>query len=91
MLGVTTNVGFLRSVSQSEAFSKGLVTTDYLDNISLDEFIEPPISEPILVSIAAAASRFGLDRGQLSVSSEILDEYSGHSGDPFKTLTRSYP
>jgi acetyl/propionyl-CoA carboxylase alpha subunit len=91
VLGVTTNVGFLRSVSQSEAFSKGLVTTDYLDNISLDEFIEPPISEPILVSIAAAASRFGLDRGQLSVGSEILDEYSGHSGDPFKTLTRSYP
>ena len=91
VLGVTTNVGFLRSVSQSEAFSKGLVTTDYLDNISLDEFIEPSISEPILVSIAAAASRFGLDRGQLSVGSEILDEYSGHSGDPFKTLTRSYP
>ena len=53
VLGVTTNVGFLRSVSQSEAFSKGLVTTDYLDNISLDEFIEPPISEPILVSIVA--------------------------------------
>ena len=67
------------------------IETPNLDNISLDEFIEPSISEPILVSIAAAASRFGLDRGQLSVGSEILDEYSGHSGDPFKTLTRSYP
>ena len=58
---------------------------------SLEEFEEPRISDSILVSIAAGASRFGLDRNQLSSSSEILDEYSGHSGDPFKTLTRSYP
>ena len=91
VLGVTTNVGFLREVSKSEAFSNGLVTTDYLDNVSLDEFEEPRISDSILVSIAAGASRFGLDRNQLSSSSETLDEYSGHSGDPFKTLTRSYP
>ena len=91
VLGVTTNVGFLREVSKSEVFSNGLVTTDYLDNVSLEEFEEPRISDSILVSIAAGASRFGLDRNQLSSSSEILDEYSGHSGDPFKTLTRSYP
>ena len=38
VLGVTTNVGFLREVSKSEAFSNGLVTTDYLDNVSLEEF-----------------------------------------------------
>ena len=91
VLGVTTNVGFLREVSKSEAFSNGLVTTDYLDNISLEEFKEPEISDSILISIAAGASRFGLDRNLLSVNSEIIDEYSGHSGDPFKTLTRSYP
>ena len=87
----TPTVGFLREVSKSEAFSNGLVTTDYLDNVSLEEFEEPRISDSILVSIAAGASRFGLDRNQLPSSSEILDEYSGHSGDPFKTLTRSYP
>ena len=91
VLGVTTNVGFLRQVSKSEVFSNGLVTTDYLDNISLEDFNEPEISESILISIAAAASRLGLDRNIISGNSEVVDEYSGHSGDPFKTLTRTYP
>jgi len=62
VLGVTTNVGFLREVSKSEVFSNGLVTTDYLDNISLEEFEQPGISDSILVSIAAGASRFDAER-----------------------------
>ena len=91
VLGVTTNVGFLREVSRSKAFSEGLVTTDFLDNISLDEFLEPKIDDSILVSISAASNRLRIDRHSLNTNSDVIDEYSGHSGDPFKTLTRSFP
>jgi len=92
VLGVTTNVGFLREVSRSAAFSEGLVTTDFLDNISLDEFLEPQIDNSILISISAASNRLGIDRYSLNKNSEnLVDEYSGHSGDPFRTLTRSFP
>tara|TARA_B100000900_G_C20593802_1_gene722574 strand:+ start:1182 stop:2738 length:1557 start_codon:yes stop_codon:yes gene_type:complete len=91
VLGVTTNVGFLREVTQSKAFSEGLVTTDYLDNVSLEEFSEPKINESILISIAAGANRLGIGRGISSSNSETVNDYSGHSGDPFSTLSRSYP
>jgi acetyl-CoA carboxylase biotin carboxylase subunit len=91
VLGVTTNVGFLREISRSKAFSEGLVTTDFLDNISLDEFLEPKIDDSILVSISAASNRLRIDRHSLNTNSDVIDEYSGHSGDPFKTLTRSFP
>jgi acetyl-CoA carboxylase biotin carboxylase subunit len=91
VLGVTTNVGFLREISRSKAFSEGLVTTDFLDNISLDEFLEPKIDDSILVSISAASNKLRIDRHSLNTNSDVIDEYSGHSGDPFKTLTRSFP
>jgi len=91
VLGVTPNVGNLREVSRSKAFSEGLVTTDFLDNISLDEFLEPKIDDSILVSISAASNRLRIDRHSSNTNSDVIDEYSGHSDDPFKTLTRSFP
>jgi acetyl/propionyl-CoA carboxylase alpha subunit len=90
-LGVTTNVGFLRQVAAEPAFTNGEVTTDYLDSTSLSTFSEPKPEDAILVAIAAAASRFGLDRTAGSASVTDFDEHSGHSGDPFRTLTRSFP
>jgi acetyl/propionyl-CoA carboxylase alpha subunit len=92
VLGVTTNIGFLRDIALSEAFSEGLVTTDFLDNISLDKFLEPKIDDSVLISISAASSRLGLGRNSSSENLDnFVDEYSGHSDDPFRTLKRSFP
>ena len=92
VLGVTTNVGFLREITRSKIFSEGLVTTDFLDNTDLEEFLQPQINDSILVSISAASSRLGIDRNSMNINSEnLIDEYSGHSGDPFRTLKRSFP
>ena len=93
VLGVTTNVGFLRQIARSNTFSEGMVTTDFLDNVSLDEFSQPQIEDSILVSISAASNRLGIDRYSRNTNPEssLIDEYSGHSDDPFRTLTRSFP
>ena len=93
VLGVTTNVGFLRQIARSNTFSEGMVTTDFLDNVSLDEFSQPQIEDSILVSISAASNRLGMDRYSRNTNpdSSLIDEYSGHSDDPFRTLTRSFP
>jgi acetyl/propionyl-CoA carboxylase alpha subunit len=90
-LGVTTNVGFLRQVAAEPAFTNGEVTTDYLDSTSLSTFSEPKPENAILVAIAAAASRFGLDRTAGSASVTDFDDHTGHTGDPFRTLKRSFP
>ena len=92
VLGVTTNVGFLREITRSNIFSEGLVTTDFLDNTSLEDFLQPKIDDSILVSISAASNRLGIDRYSINSNSEnLIDEYSGHNGDPFQTLKRSFP
>ena len=92
VLGVTTNVGFLREITRSNIFSEGLVTTDFLDNTSLEDFLQPKIDDSILVSISAASNRLGIDRYSINTNSEnLIDEYSGHNGDPFQTLKRSFP
>ena len=92
VLGVTSNVGFLREITRSNIFSEGLVTTDFLDNTSLEDFLQPKIDDSILVSISAASNRLGIDRYSINTNSEnLIDEYSGHNGDPFQTLKRSFP
>jgi len=91
-LGVITNIGFLRQMTMHPDFLSGSITTDYLDSIDISEFAE---SEPVsaaLVAIAAAASRFGLGRtGSLGGEGAMVDEHTGHAGDPFRTLSRSFP
>ena len=92
VLGVVTNIGFLRQMSQHPDFLSGNITTDYLDSKDISEFSEPDTDPSILIGIAAAASRFGIDRMSMNIGSEnIIDEHTGHSGDPFRTLSRSFP
>jgi len=91
-LGVTTNIGFLRQMAQHPDFTSGGITTDYLDSRNIADFAEPETNPATLVAIAAAASRLGLDRAGAGGSSQsTTDEHTGHAGDPFRTLSRSFP
>ena len=90
-LGVITNIGFLRQMATHPDFISGGITTDYLDSRDISEFAEPEPDPATLVAIAAAASRFGLDRTGSATSETFVDEHTGHAGDPFRTLTRSFP
>ena len=91
-LGVITNIGFLRQMTIHPDFVSGSITTDYLDSTDISEFAEPEHDLSTLVAIAAAASRFGLDRvGVAGGDGTLVDEHTGHAGDPFRTLSRSFP
>ena len=91
-LGVITNIGFLRQMTIHPDFVSGSITTDYLDSTDFSEFAEPEHDPSTLVAIAAAASRFGLDRvGVAGGDGTLVDEHTGHAGDPFRTLSRSFP
>ena len=90
-LGVTTNIGFLRNVAAHHAFASGNVTTEFLDSTSSSEFAEPGADPTVLVAIASAAQRLGMDRAPSDDASDSVDEHTGHSGDPFRTLSRSFP
>ena len=91
VLGVITNIGFLRQMTMHPDFVSGSITTDYLDSTDISKFAEPEIDPASLVAIAAAASRFGLDKGGSGADGELIDEHTGHAGDPFRTLSRSFP
>jgi len=91
-LGVITNIGFLRQMTTHPDFVSGRITTDYLDSTDISEFAEPDTNHATLIAIAAAASRFGLDRaGSAGGDGVLVDEHTGHVGDPFRTLSRSFP
>ena len=91
-LGVITNIGFLRQMATHPDFISGAITTDYLDSTDISKFAEPELDSATLVTIAAAASRFGLDRaGPAGADGVVVDEHTGHAGDPFTTLSRSFP
>ena len=91
-LGVITNIGFLRQMTIHPDFVSGSITTDYLDSTDISEFAEPEHDPSTLVALAAAASRFGLDRvGVAGGDGTLVDEHTGHAGDPFRTLSRSFP
>ncbi len=79
-------------MTQHPDFISGNITTDYLDSKDISEFSEPDADPATLIAIAAAASRFGIDRMSGNIRSEkIVDEHTGHTGDPFRTLSRSFP
>jgi len=42
------------------------------------------------VAIAAAAQRLGMDR-VATAGTESIDDHTGHHGDPFRTLGRTFP
>ena len=90
-LGVVTNISFLRNAASHSAFLSGNITTDLLDSSDISEFSDPEPPAKTLVSIAEAALRMGLDKTHSGVAGNPVDEHTGHSGDPFRTLSRSYP
>ena len=92
ILGVITNLGFLRDIIKQNRFSEGRMTTDYLDNADNSIFIQPTIDPSHLIVIASAAERLGINtKSSSSLNDGIMDNYSGHVGDPFKTLSRIFP
>ncbi len=90
-LGVQTNIGFLRSLAAHHAFQSGGADTDFLANTAPEELSGPDADKGSLVAIAAAAQRLGLDRAQADPVAGAVDEHTGHPGDPFRTLRRSFP
>ena len=90
-LGVTTNIGFLRNALTHPVFISGNVTTDFLDNAPMTEFISEKQDPKVLVAIASAAKRLGATKSGVNTNSGISDDYSGHAYDPFKTLSRRLP
>ena len=89
VLGVRTNIEFLRNALSHESFLSGGVDTDFLDSTDPSELSGPQPDAPTLVAIAACAQRLGLGRG-LSAA-EPADGHAGHHGDPFRTLGRTFP
>lgn len=90
-LGVTTNIGFLRDVATHHAFASGSVTTDFLDSSDVSALSMTEVDPTVLVAVACAAQKLGLERTSSVDAPESSDEHTGHSGDPFRTLTRSFP
>jgi 3-methylcrotonyl-CoA carboxylase alpha subunit len=90
-LGVTTNIGFLRDTAAHHTFSSGNVTTDFLDSSDISGFSHSEVDPSILVAVACAAQRLGLERVLSDGGLGALDNHTGHSGDPFRTLKRSFP
>lgn len=90
-LGVTTNIGFLRDAAAHHAFASGSVTTDFLDSSGISGFSHTEANPTVLVAVACAAQRLGLERAPSDGGLGVLDEHTGHPGDPFRTLTRSFP
>jgi len=90
-LGVTTNIGFLRNALTHPAFISGNITTDFLDNAPMTEFISENSDPKVLVAIASAAKRLGAGKSGVNTNSRMLDDHSGHAYDPFITLSRRLP
>ena len=89
-LGVTTNIEFLRNALNHASFRDGSIDTDFLDNSAPGELDGDGYDEGMLVAIAAAAQRLGLGSARTG-SGETVDEHTGHQGDPFRTLRRTFP
>ena len=88
---MTTNIGFLRNALTHPAFMSGSITTDFLDNTPISEFISEKPDPSVLVAIASAAKRLGVGKSSSIVNSSNSDDHSGHPHDPFRTLSRRFP
>ena len=90
VLGVRTNIDFLRNALSHDSFQSGEIDTDFLDSTDPSELRGDEPDHPTLVAIAASAQRLGMGRGQ-AVGTEDSDGHTGHLGDPFRTLGRTFP
>ena len=90
VLGVRTNIGFLRNALTHETFQSGSIDTDFLDSTDPSELRGPDPDRLTLVAVAASAQRLGMDRKQIAGTGDV-DDHTGHQGDPFRTLGRTFP
>ena len=90
VLGVRTNIDFLRNALAHDSFQSGEIDTGFLDSTEQSELCGEDADQPTLVAIAASAQRLGLDR-QDNAGTEVTDDHTGHQGDPFRTLGRTFP
>ena len=90
VLGVRTNIDFLRNSLSHASFIGGSIDTDFLDSTDPSELSGPEPDRPALVAIAASARRLGMDRASPGPAEEA-DPHTGHPGDPFRTLGRTFP
>jgi acetyl-CoA carboxylase biotin carboxylase subunit len=89
VLGVRTNIDFLRNALAHHSFRSGGIDTDFLDSTDPSELRGEEPDRPTLVAIAASAQRLGMDREATAI--EPVDDHTGHQGDPFRTLGRTFP
>mgnify|MGYP002023732445 FL=1 len=90
VLGVRTNIDFLRNSLAHHSFISGTIDTDFLDSTDPSELLGPEPDRITLLSLASSAKRLGIDR-QHGDASEAADSHTGHQGDPFRTLGRTFP
>ena len=90
VLGVRTNIDFLRNSLAHPAFREGAIDTGFLDATDPSELEGEQPDEAVLVAIAASAQRLGMDR-VATAGAEATDDHTGHQGDPFRTLGRTFP
>jgi acetyl/propionyl-CoA carboxylase alpha subunit len=86
ILGVTTNIEFLRSAITHQKFASGDTTTDFIESIWPDGWKSLGDSAAAVIA-AASAEKAGLHLGVLSV--ELEDSPDPYN--PFTTLGRRYP
>ena len=80
-----------RNALTHPVFISGNITTDFLDNAPMTEFIGEIPDPSVLVAIASAAKRLGAGKSGVNTNSRILDDHSGHAYDPFIRLSRRLP
>ena len=90
VLGVRTNIDFLRNSLAHPAFREGAIDTGFLDATDPSDLEGEQPDEALLVAIAASAQRLGMDR-VATAGAEATDDHTGHQGDPFRTLGRTFP
>ncbi len=76
VLGLTTNLGFLRAVADSDAFARATIDTAWLDRNP--DAVQPP--EPDTAVIVAA---WALARGESAVAAMRQADHSHHPPGPF--------
>ena len=90
VLGVRTNIDFLRNSLAHHSFISGIIDTDFLDSIGPTDLLGPEPDRIAILALASSAKRLGIDR-QYGEASDATDSHTGHQGDPFRTLGRTFP
>ena len=90
VLGVRTNIDFLRNSLAHHSFISGNIDTDFLDSTDPTDLLGPEPDRIAILALASSAKRLGIDR-QYGGASDATDSHTGHQGDPFRTLGRTFP